>query len=256
MFLFSFTNCIPFSLSLSLLLAETFPKQARPKSQSRRPSEALARHVPKVTTSSAADYHHHENGRSQTEKPLMAQLKQKIIGHQQPGPSTASNTAKNRTDPSIAAPKRPLMKREPIEPLHFSFSPQTHQENHNNAIDYDAMDLSVRKGSASVVAAAAPVEVVPDWRTMEGAGNRFPCRHCPKVFNKEGQLYLHSRVHEMGETSTKAERKSSKARSERCSSPGSVSATSDNPRPFFCAECNVGFRIHGMYYFFCPKCRQ
>ncbi|OQV12753.1 hypothetical protein BV898_12983 [Hypsibius exemplaris] len=196
--------------------AETMPKQARPVPQSRRPSEAVTR------PDSGSSLNDHENRPSgATGKPLMAQLKQKIIGHQQPGPS--SSTPGSRSEMPFHASE---VKMETDE---ANFAP--------SSVDHDAMDLSVKKTTAPVVA-------VPDWRTMEGAGNRFPCRHCPKIFNKEGQLYLHNRVHEI-DTAGKGERKASKAKSERCSSPGSVSATNENPRPFFCAECTVGFRIHG-----------
>ncbi|GAV03314.1 hypothetical protein RvY_13756 [Ramazzottius varieornatus] len=143
------------------------------------------------------------------EKPLITQLKQKIAEHQQHHSEVPYEGSYTQQKPTV------------------------------DRSDHDIMDLSVRK--------APIVEGTSDWlRSVDGASNRFPCLHCGKIFSRESQLYLHSRVHEM-ETPTKSDKK--KAKADRAVSPsgssGNMAATSDNPRPFFCAECNVGFRIHG-----------
>lgn len=143
------------------------------------------------------------------EKPLITQLKQKIAEHQQHHMEVPYEGSYTQQKPTV------------------------------DRSDHDIMDLSVRK--------APMAEGTSDWlRSVDGASNRFPCLHCGKIFSRESQLYLHSRVHEM-ETPTKSDKK--KAKADRAVSPsgssGNMAATSDNPRPFFCAECNVGFRIHG-----------
>ena len=203
-------NILTVTIISLFLAAETMPKQSKPSS-SRRFSEAAKR-------STEANAHQEQLPvAGLIEKPLITQLKQKIAGHQHP--------------------PAPLHTEGPSEDSH-----STHHKLSHDRPEHDIMDLSVRKLSLS--------EGTSDWllRKLDGVSSRFTCSHCGKIFNKESQLYLHSRVHEM-ETPAKADKKKAKA-DLRAASPsnsnGNVTATNENPRPFFCAECNVGFRIHGM----------
>ncbi|XP_055345729.1 uncharacterized protein LOC129593440 [Paramacrobiotus metropolitanus] len=156
----------------------------------------------------------------QAEKQLVQQrIQQMLMSHQQPPAAVAIGS------PLLLMNLPGDAGRSPPQPLP---SPG----------DLNAMDLSVR------LRKSPPLETTPaDWRMVEGpplGSSKLPCATCGKVFATEGQLVLHGRVHDAGKVDKK-----SRGKRERSVSPQGKDGHSSNPRPFFCSECNVGFRIHG-----------